>query len=366
MRQQIHVCSTAPLQSKRPSHEVCFFFAIHAAMPAKHVLSAAAEALQAKKRQKLEQDETAAAAPAEALQAKKRQKLEHDETAAAAASVLSAIGGPRVFVPGPIQPARDAMAFEWSEYYTKLARYVITYLKSQLVHCGVDLSGYSELYHVPPTSILSNTKPAIGGTQLTTHKETWHVDRCIIAMETTGKYGAAGSLWWFALESAQVIFQDIVLFEAEPYRLAVEATSALWDDAAFQSSDLQAHRRRFNFPGEFPTGCPGIPDASTKSDAGDPTFRNLPMIGGRAVVLGYLEAVAVCMQSSKDEDKLRLTKLWEARSPHILSICTPPWASEFDPNPQFLLAAAPLPTKANAEIMPHAPVIFGLIEVQHA
>ena len=90
------------------------------------------------------------------------------------------------------------------------------------------------------------------------------------------------------------------------------------------------------------------------------------MIAGRAVVLGLLEAVAACMQSPKDEDKFRLTKLWEARSPHILSICTPPWASEFDPNPQFLLAAAPLPTKANAEIMPHTPVIFGLIEVQHA
>ena len=102
----------------------------------------------------------------------------------------------------PVRPRNPlAKNSEWAEYYDKLARYVLHGLKSELKACGVDISQHGELHHVPPTDIEKNTVPAIGGAQMTTFRETWNVERCQAALKSTGKYEAAGSLWWFNLLS---------------------------------------------------------------------------------------------------------------------------------------------------------------------
>jgi hypothetical protein len=235
------------------------------------------------------------------------------------ASSTPAIGG----VPAPPpKPAVNAGNAAWGEYYKKNGQYVVEYLAAALLECGVDLSEYGELHHIPPTAIKNNMKPAIGGVQMTTFKETWNVERCKLAMESTGKYEAAGSLWWFNLLSGIVTFLGTKISEVEPHRSVVEAALTLWDDAAYRASDLQEHRRRFNFPGVLPTACLGIPDTQqTLTDPkfnGAPTFNNLPLIAGRPCVLAFLESIADCMGpaigGTGGKDPTRLRKLFEARA----------------------------------------------------
>ena len=236
----------------------------------------------------------------------------------AAPDATSAIGDPRAPL-GPVKPAQIATNSDWATYYEAIAKYVTKNLTQELLAAGVDIREYGELHHVPTANIKKNTKPAIGG--VTTYKETWNVERCQLAMQSTGKYAAAGSLWWFSLCSRRVVFKDLAIFESVIHRAGVEAASVLWDDAAFQASDLQAKRRRFNFPGDFPTACPGLAHAkqklTIKGSNGDeedvPTFKNLPLLAGRQCVLAFFEAMAFCMASKKETDKDRLKKLFEAR-----------------------------------------------------
>jgi hypothetical protein len=243
-------------------------------------------------------------------------------TDAAGGSVKDpAIGGdsapviPVASPPGhPVKPTLPAKNSAWSGYYQELVRYVKDNLKSELKKSGLDISQHGELHHVPPTNIETNTSPAIGGAHLTTFRETWNIQRCQQAMQSTGKYEAAGSLWWMNLGSGgKVVFQGQTIFDVEPDRAAVEAAAVLWDEAAFKSSDLTEHRRRFDLPGVVPTACVGLPDAQRTAGENIPTFKDLPMMAGRQCVLALFEAIYECMQSNLQQDKQRLLKLFEAR-----------------------------------------------------
>ena len=188
---------------------------------------------------------------------------------------------------GPQRPTgRQVTQSEWTGYWDRLVQYVIQHLPTALTACGINV-GEGGLHCVPPANIEKNPsggQPAIGGT-VTTCQETWNMDRCHMAMKTTGKYEAAGSLWWVQLVGTAVKFQNSVVFEAEADRAAVDAASVLWDDAAFKASDLTEHRRRFNFPGILPTACTGFPDVSQQLPGREgspriPTFRKLPLVAG--------------------------------------------------------------------------------------
>ena len=140
-------------------------------------------------------------------------------------------------------------------------------------------------------------------------------------MKTAGKYEAAGSLWWFALVGKAVKVESKTVFTADVKRLAVEAAAIHWDEDTYLSSDLVEYRRFFTFPGAIPTACSGIPDVQQTVDAvgkqkKGATFKALPLLAGRAVVLAYLEAVYGAMESGNGE---RLKKLFEAiASTHAL------------------------------------------------
>jgi hypothetical protein len=243
--------------------------------------------------------------------------------AAMPAKQAAAIGaGPPRRPDPPLKPEGNAKASLWSSYYQQVVQFVLKHLMAELkAECSINLDAYKELRHVPPTCIDKNNSPAIGGVALTTYKETWNIKRCLKALESTGKYEAAGSLWWFFLLTGAVEFLSKIIFTSNPHRLSVEAAAALWDEAAFLASDLQAHRRRYNFPGVLPTACNGMPDAEAgvKTPGVEdktPTFNNLPLVAGRAPVLALLEAIIACMVSTKVEDKRRLRFLFEARGPH--------------------------------------------------
>ena len=229
----------------------------------------------------------------------------------------------------PLKPVKNAPRAEWAVYYEDMAKYVLHHLKGALAVAGVNIDELGELHHVPPTKIVKNAKSAIGGAQLTTFQETWDVENCKIAMTTTGKYSAPGSLWWFDLVGGKVVFQGETIFETEPDPAAVDAAGALWDDAAYFASDLVEKNRRYNFPATFPTACTSLSDVEqtlkSKGFEGTPTFKSLPMVAGRAVVLAFLlcmaDSIETMVQLTEKEvpaatmqaQKIRLEKLFEAR-----------------------------------------------------
>jgi hypothetical protein len=196
-----------------------------------------------------------------------------------------------------------------------LVEHVMKLLPAELLKHGMDITRFGELHHVPPIDIQKNTDPAIGGCMA--YKETWNIERCLQSLATTGKYSAAGSLWWFTLVGGAVVVKGKTLFDALPDRTAVDAASVLFDEAAFNASDIQKDKRRHDFPGLLPTLCNGLPDAQkalqSKGAIGAPTFKNLPLVAARPVILAFFEAVLDCMLSPKASEKLRLKKLFEAR-----------------------------------------------------
>ena len=219
----------------------------------------------------------------------------------------------------PVRPHIDTDASEWSHYYEELAQFVVKELPVEMSKsCGVEVGCYGELHNFPCTHIHGNsTKP------MTTYKETWDIQQCQRAMETTGKYEAAGSIWWFDLSGDAVSFAGEELFRSYADPWSVAAAAALWDEASFQASAMNPALRHYNFPGVFPTACHSIHDIqhhqklAIGSSHCSATFQNLPLLVGRPCVLAFLEAVLYCMQSSKMDDKFRLKKLFEAGSAYF-------------------------------------------------
>ena len=211
----------------------------------------------------------------------------------------------------PSRPKWGAPQVDWEAYYTQLADHVLGRLPKELSTNGIDIKNCA-LHNLPPASIDNNNKPAVGGAKLTTFREAWNPKHCESAMASVGLYEAAGVLWWFDLSTSEVRFQHQLVFTSEPPRSAVLAAAALWDDTALACSDIDPQKRRFTFPGTFPTACNGIPDVKQTVDlAGGkaPTFHKLPLVSGRPVVLAYLEALLAAMEAGDGE---RLKKLYEA------------------------------------------------------
>jgi hypothetical protein len=229
-----------------------------------------------------------------------------------------------------VRPKPQAPKSEWLRYFDDIAGYVLQDLPKELKNCGIGIGAYGGLHHVPPTDIKTNVGPAIGGANLTTFKEKWNVERCLQSMKTTGKYEAAGSLWWFKLVGGRVEYKGQMIFEADANQASVDAAWGLWDVTSFVASDLVEHQRRFNFPGILPTACAGLPEAEQtlkiEGHGDTPTFKNLPLVAGRQVILALLENIAACMQSTKPADKERLRKLFEARqTPFQKNTCFMCW-----------------------------------------
>jgi len=227
-------------------------------------------------------------------------------------------GSPMGARKAPVPPRRNAPSSEWAQHYHALAVLVTCGLPGALKKAGVNLEEYGELHQVPPTDIEHNSKPAIGGSQMATHKERWNVARCLKSLETTGKYEAPGSFWWFnLLVGGAIWFKHQKIIDVEPDRASVEAAATLFDDTAFRASDLTEENRHFDFPGAFPSAVPFLGDATTRLQydkyPDTPSFHKLPLLAGRPVALAFLEAIAACITSTSANDQLRLRKLFEAR-----------------------------------------------------
>ena len=232
-------------------------------------------------------------------------------------------------VPWPTQcpqlPTRSDGADTWAKYYTQLSHFVRSRLPAELAkNCDMDIRQFGELHQCPCTDIKRNTKPAIG--DMTTYKETWNVHNCITSMETTKKYEAAGSIFWFdftgeATPTKQFGGQQLGI-ASEPHRSAVEGAASIWDDSTYRASSQIEQHRRYTFPGVIPTACTQIEEAQRTTPGPNnepvPTFKNLPMLAGRACMLAWLEAVASCIQSEQPAEKVRLKRLFEA------------WATQFE------------------------------------
>ena len=132
-------------------------------------------------------------------------------------------------------------------------------------------------------------------------------------MKSVNKYEAAGVLWWFSFMQ-EVSFQGQPVFKATVKHAAVEEAMVIWSEAAFMASDLVPSMRHFCFPGHYPTACSGLPDAqktiTSKVDGlAAPTFHQLPLVAGHAVVLAYLRSLFEAMEADNGE---RLVMLFQA------------------------------------------------------
>ena len=95
-----------------------------------------------------------------------------------------------------------------------------------------------------------------------------------------------------------------------------DAACTLFSKATFNASNTREHLRRYEFPGFLGTCVIGMPDveksklqAPGSTDIVGARFHNLPLLCGRAILLGYYAMVA---EAGKEGDKARLKKLFEA------------------------------------------------------
>ena len=85
----------------------------------------------------------------------------------------------------PVRPGPNTTDEELEAYYENLITHVVQRLPGALSQVGVAVHA---LQTTPPTTIAHNTKPAIGGTKLTTFCEVWGVVNCTATMKSNSKY----------------------------------------------------------------------------------------------------------------------------------------------------------------------------------
>ena len=218
----------------------------------------------------------------------------------------------------PQRPGPFASSLAWDGYYDDLKNYVLFILPSALKGFGMDLKGVP-LHQLPPSRIEDNLVPTIGGIKMMTSRETWEPARAVMAMNTTGLYEGAGSLWWYAFPKDQVVyFLKHQLFRQDNKYAAVEAAKSHWGIEAYNATGEQQHMRHYVFPAIFPTACAGIQEVQhtiegPKDEKGKirmiPTFHGLPLLAGWPVVLAWLEAIWEAIQEG---DGAKVIRLFEA------------------------------------------------------
>ena len=147
--------------------------------------------------------------------------------------------------------------------------------------------------------------------------------RCRRAMNDSGKYEAAGSLWWFALHFQQgaVMFNDSKLFDLSPNRVGVESAALMWNHTALIQSDSQEHWRHYDFHCTLPTASGGIPHIKQTLQAegqeecdSAPSFHNLPLLAGHRVIIAYLGALKENLFVPPPRSRNRLARKQPAHS----------------------------------------------------
>lgn len=238
-----------------------------------------------------------------------------------------ATGGQALVRPAPPADPNDPEQAE--VYYNQLVPYVKAQMCQGLAKYGVSITAVDM---VAPAAIEDNAQSADGGNaqgKVTSFREEWRVDHCKQAIDTVGMYEGNGLLWWLQAQGKTVIWEGKQVLDNRVTWAQVQVAGANWSQQRFIASHQNFKLRRFIFPVTVPTACHGTPDVEQKIDIDGkehPYFKNLPVLGGRPLVLAFYEAVADCLaaddalrssnQPLAAPEDARLLKLWEATTPH--------------------------------------------------
>jgi len=198
-------------------------------------------------------------------------------------------------------------------YYTALVKYVRGTMKPNLEQLGIQIDN---LDSVVPTKILDNVKKDAVKSKVTTFRGDWQIDQCKMSMETAKMHENNGVLWWLDPTGQHIKWEGQVLVEQHTRWEQVLAADSIWSWERLLASNEDPGMRRLIFPVTIPTMCHDVQDVEKSilvNGEARPTFSNLPILGGHAVVLAFYRALDRCAEDLQDSNNAQLfLKLWEA------------------------------------------------------
>ena len=261
--------------------------------------------------------------------AKKARTGAGDGNAAGVASGSHANGGPAPLMKlefgthgeMPVLPALGSAPKTWEAYYAKMVGWVRKVMPTGLQQFNIQLS---DVEVALPTRIEENLAEN-GRNALTTFRGDWDVAACVQAMESTSMYENCGSAHWLNVKSGKVEFAGEVLMDEHTPWTQVVAALHCWSWDRYMNSSEKVNLRRLIFPVTVPSACHSTVDAQksikvvkTRPPPEDPvteerpTFKDCPVLAGRAHILAMYFTMGQCMAKWSQQDQTHFLKLWEA------------------------------------------------------
>ena len=202
-------------------------------------------------------------------------------------------------------------SLEHQEAYLKnWATTTKAYVDKKLVHFVKERPGCvpfdvpNDLMLISPLAISSAS-----GEQLSAFREVMNYENLCMSFSKTGQYEAAGTVWM--LDPAPQSGSDSISVAQ------LEASMGLWSQDAFMMSSTEPLQRRFTFDVPLPADVVDVNVAQRKTPTGSSVLmaHPLPMLAGRALVIGWYEQVLRAIQAFEAGDadaEIRVLKLFEA------------------------------------------------------
>jgi len=220
----------------------------------------------------------------------------------------------------PTFPALGSEPPTWEAYYKEMVEWVRNVIPIGLKELGVHLL---DVGLALPTKIEENTSET-GRNALTTFRGDWDVGACVQSMESTTMYENNGSAHWLDVKSGKVMFAGEVLLEEHTPWNQVAAAFHCWSWDRYLNSSEKPAMRRLMFPVTVPSALHSTLDAKKsikvekklkdgrKVTEERPTFKDCPVLAGRAHILAMYHVMGKCLTKWTEQDQLHFLKLWEA------------------------------------------------------
>ena len=199
----------------------------------------------------------------------------------------------------PERPGEFTGQDEWCAYVECMVHHVREALPAAMTNVG----GYGAVKNLDQVAPLAITMDGFA------FRAAWSPVDCRQALERNGLYEGNGTAFWLAASVDEVTHDKKVLMDNQTHRQQVDCASTIWSEGRFLASSDDPKKRRFIFPATIPSGTYDEPG---QTEAAAPTFSDLPIHGGRALVVSYYEALMHCMADQTPAGQERFKKLLEA------------------------------------------------------
>jgi len=194
----------------------------------------------------------------------------------------------------PTMPSQSdiesGMAIQVKEYMKALVPYVHAGLTAFLRLRDPNFKGLAE---AKPFEITSDAK-----VNLKTFRESWQMENCLRALNSTQIYEAAGNVFWLDVLGDK--FGEHPLMDAEVTWHRLQNAAAIWSEQAFVASSEDPQHRRFVFPGYLPAAIANTSHIEAAVKAGIYHFNKLCCLGGHAIIYAWYVALADALGGGLD------------------------------------------------------------------